>query len=163
MREPGATGRVEDEHLTAACAGLVGVVNDVGLDRRGECRPVPLEDRGHDQPCALAGLGGPDTEHRRAGLRCDQLAVACAERDPPGLGPRGAQVCEVAARRPTRAAVTTAADPVQAARNQYEHSRNGCEHEQRGQDELALQRQCPGKLVSHRDGPRESRVSEVVG
>jgi hypothetical protein len=60
MGESGGSCRVEDEDLTDARPCGLGVVDDVGFDRRREHWALPFEDCRHDQPGALARLRRPD-------------------------------------------------------------------------------------------------------
>ena len=75
---PSEPGRVVVLHLAERPAPLERLVQQVGLDARGEQRAGPLEDRRDREPGRLAGLGRSHDHDRVAGLGRQQ---------PPGVGP----------------------------------------------------------------------------
>ena len=54
----------------------------VGLDRRGDDRTVPLEERGNGEPRCLPATGGADDRETRLRFTSEKPATASAEGEP---------------------------------------------------------------------------------
>ena len=137
-------------------------MGEIGLDRGSEDGSVPFQQRGHDQSGGLAGLGGRDDHHRRARLGGDQRALVTPQDHPATLRPPHAQLAQVAAARPPRAASASAVPAATCAVHRREHGDREDDDDCQCGDQCGGHPGAPGQVGAAAGRPRRGGVAEVA-
>src|SRR5262249_32839413 len=157
--EASAAGRIVDPHARVADGAprRESVAKEIALDRGGEDRTLPLEDRRDRESRRLAGLGRSDHDHRLARLGSGGAPVAPAQRQPAGLRCVDAQRSKIARARPPSTGFAFGSGPRAVSQNE-QHCR-GYWNEQGG--ERRVERRRSWYRVTFREGPRGGRIVDV--
>ena len=83
-RHPGELEGIEDERLTELAPASEGRTEQVRLDRGGDGRSLPLEQRRYRKPGRLARLRRAKGHQRMTLLGAQQAPALVSERQPPG-------------------------------------------------------------------------------